>query len=121
MTTLTYLERNLQFAIENNHAWSVYPSEAAALLDELKRLREQRALENEDLTTAWDKGRAAGVADAEARVIAYLRARTKHRAAQAQEARAAASWGGHVVAIEAKAGEAEALADGIEKGRHREG
>ena len=118
MTTLSCIESSLQLAVENGHAWSVYPSEAAALLDELKRLREQRALENEDLATAWDKGRAAGVADTEARVVTYLRARAKQRAMQAQEAHAA---GGQVSAIEAKAGEAEALADGIEKGRHRAG
>lgn len=64
MTTLSCIESSLQLAVENGHAWSVYPSEAAALLDELKRLREQRALENEDLATAWDKGRAEGYAHA---------------------------------------------------------
>ena len=43
------------------------------LAAEVETLRAQRALENEDLVNAYDKGKASGIAEERADVISYLK------------------------------------------------
>ena len=48
-------------AVENNHPWSVYPSEASALLAEIQRLRAEAELGRTEAATmrSWAEDAAA--------------------------------------------------------------
>ena len=103
----------LAHAVENNHPWSVYPSEAAALLAEIERLRAEAELgcsvrlradvqrlrgHRESCTENLLKGYETGKAEERAAVVAFLQAASQR-------------W-----AVDDPLNEA---ADHIERGEHR--
>jgi hypothetical protein len=66
---LAYVLASLSRAADNVYSWSLTPTEAGALVAEVKRLRAERHLDNEALARAWDESR-----DMErAAVVAWLR------------------------------------------------
>lgn len=69
-------------AVENNHPWSVYPSEASALLAEIQRLRAEAELGRTEAATMRSWAEEAAAAENEnaedtkkerAAVVAFLR------------------------------------------------
>jgi len=66
--------KDLEERIAENEAHGLYTSPAVReLIEELKRLRAQRILSNEDFSRAFDMGLAAGERRERAAVVAFLR------------------------------------------------
>ena len=104
---LDYILASLRRAAEQGYPWSVSPSEAAALVVEVERLRaEVEALRTDRTLRAFDATTAAF--EERAAVVAWLR----------YEAEMAT--GTNTTAAFQHAARLDTLADAIERGAHRE-